>query len=308
MRIYVAGKYGMVGSALSNHAKGKGNVVLGKPSRELDFRDRAAVFTELMGTNPDCLVIAAARVGGIGANIQNPVKYLSENLQIFLNLIDAAHAAEIPNLIFIASSCMYPKNSLEPIDETQLLAGKFEETNEPYSMSKMTALKLVEVYAKQYNRNWSTVIPTNLYGPRDNFHQEESHVLPSLMSRIHQAKISQNPIVEIWGDGSPRREFLHVDDLARALLDVMEYSKTAQNINVGSGNEITIARLAEKLAKVINYEGKLEFNRVKPNGIQSKLLDSNKIRDFGWSPKVNFDEGLLQTYKWYLESLSEVKS
>ena len=292
----------MVGSALKNLASSQGHEVFGKSSSELDFRERYLTFSELGKIKPDCIIIAAAKVGGIGANIENPVKFLSQNLQISINLIDAAFEAQVPKLIYVASSCMYPKNSLEPINEDQLLTGKFEETNEPYSVAKMASLKLVETYARQYSLNWSTVIPTNLYGPRDNFNEKESHVLPSLLARIHSAKARKLPFVEIWGDGTPRREFLFVEDMARALMKILNSNLESQSINIGSGSETTISELVIKLVDLIGYDGQIIYDNKKPKGIQSKFLDSTKVRALGWSPEVGLDEGLMRTYDWYKTS------
>ena len=293
----------MVGSALKSLATSQGHEIFGKSSSELDYRNRDTTFVELGKVKPDCIIIAAAKVGGIGANIENPVKFLSQNLQISMNLIDAAFEAQIPKLIYVASSCMYPRNSIEPINEDQLLSGKFEETNEPYSVAKMASLKLVETYARQYGLNWSTVIPTNLYGPKDNFNENDSHVLPSLLARIHSAKTLKKPSVEIWGNGTPRREFLFVEDMARALMSILDNNLKPQSINIGSGTETTISELVVKLVDLIGYEGRIIYNTDKPNGIQSKLLDSSKVRALGWSPDIGLDEGLMSTYDWYKTSI-----
>ena len=222
MRIYVAGIKGMVGSAIALEARAQGHEVIGKTSKELDLTDRLAVFKEIQEVRPDCLIIAAAKVGGIGANSSLPVDFLSINLQIQTNLMDAAHAADIQRVLFLGSSCVYPKHSPQPMSELSLLTGELESTNAPYAIAKIAGLKLIEAYRVQYNHHWISAMPTNLYGPRDNFELETAHVLPALINRFHNAKITSSKFVEIWGDGTPLREFLHVNDLAKACLILLD--------------------------------------------------------------------------------------
>jgi GDP-L-fucose synthase len=300
MRIYVAGISGMVGSALALEAKAQGHEVLGKPSSKLDFTDRKETFKELEDSRPDALVIAAAKVGGIGANSSMPVDFLSVNLQIQTNLLDAAHAAKIDKVLFLGSSCIYPKHAPQPIPESALLTGTLEPTNEPYAIAKIAGLKLVEAYKRQFGHRWISVMPTNMYGPRDNFNLESAHVLPAFIHRFHNAKVSGFNEVEIWGDGSPLREFLHVSDLARACLILLNQYNDSAAINIGSGQEISIEQLAELISKVVGYSGGIVFNETRPNGTPRKFLDSSKIAQFEWAPQVTLEEGIVSTYDWFL--------
>jgi GDP-L-fucose synthase len=282
MRIYIAGINGMVGSAIAEEAKKQGHEVLGRNSKELDLTDRNAVFTELTATKPDALVIAAAKVGGIGANSNFPVDFLSVNLQIQTNLLDGAHAADIEKVLFLGSSCIYPKFAPQPIPESALLTGALEPTNEPYAIAKIAGLKLVEAYRKQYGHSWISAMPTNLYGPRDNFDLETAHVLPALLHRFHNAKSKGLPEVTIWGDGTPLREFLHVQDLALASLALLDKYDSSVAINVGSGEEVSILELAQKIAQVVGFEGEINFDKSKPNGTPRKLLDTSSLKNLGW--------------------------
>ncbi len=290
----------MVGSAIAEEARSHQLEVIGKSSKELDFLDRKATFGELQQIKPTYLIIAAAKVGGIGANAKFPVDFLSLNLQIQTNLLDAANAAGISKVLFLGSSCIYPKFASQPISEEYLLSGELESTNEPYAIAKIAGLKLVEAYRNQFSRNWISAMPTNLYGPKDNFDLENAHVLPALIHRIHEAKIQKIPSVKIWGDGSPLREFLHSKDLARACLLLLEKYDDIQPINIGSGDEISIGDLASKIASIIEYEGKLKFDLSKPNGTPRKLLNSRKLKDLGWSSQISLDEGIRSTYDWFL--------
>lgn len=300
MRIYVAGIGGMVGSAFALEAQAQGHQVLGKPSSKLNFTDRKNTFIELEASKPDALVIAAAKVGGIGANSSMPVDFLSINLQIQTNLLDAAHKANIKRLLFLGSSCIYPKLAAQPISESALLTGTLEPTNEPYAIAKIAGLKLVEAYKRQYGHRWISAMPTNMYGPRDNFNLESAHVLPALIHRFHNAKTSGSNEVEIWGDGSPLREFLHVSDLARACLILLDQYDDSVAINIGSGQEISIEKLANLISKVVGYLGEIVFNKTRPNGTPRKLLDSSKIAQLGWAPQVTLEEGIISTYDWFL--------
>lgn len=308
MRIYIAGINGMVGSAVAEKAVEQGHVVIGKSSKELDLTNRAAVFAELTAMKPDALIIAAAKVGGIGANAIFPVDFLSANLQIQTNLLDAAHAANIKRVLFLGSSCVYPKFAPQPIPESALLTGELEPTNEPYALAKIAGLKLVEAYRKQYGHKWISAMPTNLYGPRDNFDLESAHVLPALIHRFHSAKVRDLPKVEIWGDGSPLREFLHVADLASACLLLLNEYNDALAINIGSGEEISILELAKSIAVVVGFEGAIDFDKNKPIGTPRKLLDTHFLNQLGWKSQINLNDGLISTYAWFLNNKTKGSS
>jgi len=302
MRLYIAGINGMVGSAIAEEAKKQGNEVLGKSSKELDLTNREAVFAEMKSVKPDALVIAAAKVGGIGANSTFPVDFLSVNLQIQTNLLDAAHAADIDRVLFLGSSCIYPKFAPQPIPESALLTGELEPTNEPYAIAKIAGLKLVEAYRKQYGHKWISAMPTNLYGPRDNFDLESAHVLPALIHRFHNAKVNDLAEVAIWGDGTPLREFLHVEDLASACLMLLEEYDGSVAVNVGSGEEVTILELAKSISKVVGYEGKISFDSAKPNGTPRKLISTKKLNNLGWNSRIDLKSGLASTYDWFINN------
>ena len=301
MRLYIAGINGMVGSALALEAKAQGFEVIGKSSKELDLTDRKVVFEEIQSNKPDALIIAAAKVGGIGANSAMPVDFLSINLQIQTNLLDAAHKANINKVLFLGSSCIYPKFTPQPITESALLTGELEPTNESYAIAKIAGLKLVEAYRRQFGHHWISAMPTNLFGPKDNFDLETAHVLPALIHRFHDAKVSNASRVEIWGDGSPLREFLYVGDLARACLVLLKRYDDSVAINIGTGQEISIEQLAKLISKVVDYSGEIVFNESRPNGTPRKLLDSSKIAQLGWSPQVKLEDGIVSTYDWFLE-------
>jgi GDP-L-fucose synthase len=302
MRLYIAGINGMVGSAIAEEAKKKGHEVLGKSSKELDLTNREAVFAEMKSVKPDALVIAAAKVGGIGANSNFPVDFLSVNLQIQTNLLDAAHTANIERVLFLGSSCIYPKFAPQPIPESALLTGELEPTNEPYAIAKIAGLKLVEAYRKQYGHKWISAMPTNLYGPRDNFDLESAHVLPALIHKFHNAKVHNLPEVAIWGDGTPLREFLHVEDLASACLMLLKEYDGSVAINVGSGEEVTILELAKSISKVVGYEGEISFDSAKPKGTPRKLISTRKLNNLGWKSRIDLKSGVTSTYDWFLNN------
>lgn len=302
MRIYIAGINGMVGSAIAEEALAQGHEVLGKSSKELDLTQRELVFAELEKEKPDALVIAAAKVGGIGANSAFPVDFLSVNLQIQTNLLDAAHAANIQRVLFLGSSCIYPKFAPQPIPESALLTGELEPTNEPYALAKIAGLKLVEAYRKQYGHKWISAMPTNLYGPRDNFDLENAHVLPALIHRFHNAKINNLLEVTIWGDGTPLREFLHVSDLARACLLLLDKYDDSVAINIGSGYEVSILDLAENIAEVVGFDGNIHFDDTRPNGTPRKLLSSKLLNNLEWKAQFDLKDGLASTYTWFLNN------
>jgi GDP-L-fucose synthase len=302
MRLYIAGINGMVGSAVAEEAKKQGHEILGKSSKELDLTNREAVFAEMKSVKPDALVIAAAKVGGIGANSTFPVDFLSVNLQIQTNLLDAAHAADIERVLFLGSSCIYPKFAPQPIPESALLTGELEPTNEPYAIAKIAGLKLVEAYRKQYGHKWISAMPTNLYGPRDNFDLESAHALPALIHRFHNAKVNNLTEVAIWGDGYPMREFLYVEDLAKACLKLMADYDDSVAINIGSSQELSITDLAKTIADVIGYKGKIVLDSSKPNGTPRKLLNSGKIHLLGWEAQIDLRNGIEKTYDWFINN------
>ena len=308
MRIYIAGINGMVGSAISEEATKQGHEVIGKSSKELDLTNRDAVFAEMKSVKPDALIIAAAKVGGIGANSTFPVDFLSVNLQIQTNLLDAAHAADIERVLFLGSSCIYPKFAPQPIPESALLTGELEPTNEPYALAKIAGLKLVEAYRKQYGRKWISAMPTNLYGPRDNFDLESAHVLPALIHRFHNAKVKELSEVTIWGDGTPLREFLHVEDLASACLMLLDKYDGSVAINIGSGQESSILELAQSIARVVGFEGAIVLDKTKPNGTPRKLLDSHFLNNLGWKSQIDLKDGLTSTYAWFLNNKAKGSS
>ena len=308
MRIYVAGINGMVGSSIALEARAQGHEVIGKSSRELDFTNRTAAFNELKEIKPDILIIAAAKVGGIGANSSLPVDFLSINLQIQTNLLDGAHVAEIKKVLFLGSSCIYPKLAHQPIHESALLNGPLEPTNEQYAIAKIAGLKLVEAYRRQFGHHWINAMPSNLYGPRDNFNLETAHVLPSLIHRFHNAKVNRDKKVEVWGDGTPLREFLYVDDLAKACLMLLSNYDDSMAINVGSGQEISIGSLATLVSKIVGFPGEIIFNTDRPNGTPRKLLDSTRIADLGWKSQVSLEGGIALTYNWFLENHTKDKN
>jgi GDP-L-fucose synthase len=292
----------MVGSRIAAEAKEIGIEVIGKSSGQLDLRNRELVFSELMRVRPDSVIIAAAKVGGIGANSKHPVAFLSENLQIQTNLLDAAHNADIKNLLFLGSSCIYPRLAPQPISEDALLTGPLEETNEAYAIAKIAGVKLVQSYRKEYGRNWISAMPTNLYGPNDNFNLQHSHVLPSLLRKFHEAKISSSASVLIWGDGRPLREFLHVSDMARACLKLITTPEAPEIVNIGSGEEVSITELAKLIATVVGFQGKISYDLTQPNGTPRKLLDSRRMLSLGWKPKISLVDGIISTYNDYVKN------
>jgi GDP-L-fucose synthase len=301
MRIYVAGHRGLVGSAIVRAIEsGTENSWIGKTHAELDLLDRKAVFEYVAAENPDAMIIAAAKVGGIHANSTYPVQFLSENLQIETNLMDAAHAAGIKKLLFLGSSCVYPKLAGQPIREEYLLTGELEKTNEAYALAKISGLKLVQAYRKQYGHSWISAMPTNMYGPGDNFDLENSHVLPALIRKFHDAKTRGDKSVTVWGTGSPRREFLHSYDLASACLFLLENYDDEIPINVGTGVDISIKDLAVLIGKKVGFSGQIEWDTSKPDGTPRKLLDVSRLSKLGWKPQILLDEGLEATYLEFL--------
>jgi len=298
----------MVGSAIALEAKMQGHEVIGKSSVELDLTNRNDTFQELISTKPDYLIIAAAKVGGIGANSTMPVDFLSVNLQIQTNLIDGAYAAGVGRVLFLGSSCIYPKFASQPISESALLTGELEPTNAPYAIAKIAGLKLIEAYRLQFGQRWISAMPPNLYGPRDNFNLETAHVLPALIHRFHNAKIAGASEVIIWGDGTPMREFLHVEDLARACLMLLNNYDKSVAINIGSGQEISVAKLATMISEIVGFTGGIAFNKDRPNGHPRKLLDSGKISKLGWKPRISLEDGIALTYTWFVKHEKKEKN
>jgi GDP-L-fucose synthase len=296
LKIYVAGHRGLVGSAIvRNIEEHTSHSWVGRTRSELNLLDRQAVFNFLSDEKPDAVIIAAAKVGGIQANKSYPVEFLSENLQIETNLIDGSHAAGIEKLLFLGSSCIYPKLAGQPIKEEYLLTGELEKTNEAYAISKIAGLKLVEAYRKQYGRSWISVMPTNVYGPGDNYDLENSHVLPALIRKFNDAKDQGLPSVTLWGSGTPKREFIYSDDLASACLFLLENYDDDVAINVGSGKDISILELAYTIQEAVGFEGEVIWDKSRPDGTPRKLLDIQRILDLGWSPKVSLKEGISLT-------------
>ena len=302
-KIYIAGHRGLVGSALTRAIDLCEDIEwVGKGRENLDLLDRKAVFEFLAAEKPDAVIVAAARVGGIMANSTFPVEFLSENLRIMTNLLDGSHSADIDRLLFLGSSCIYPRMSPQPIKEDYLLTGALEPTNEAYALAKISGLKLVQAYRKQFGRNWISVMPTNLYGPGDNFDLESSHVLPAMIRKFHDAKVNNRSSVELWGTGSPMREFLHVDDLADACLFLLEKYNEETPINVGTGTDVTIKELAELVKVAVKFPGQILWDASKPDGTPRKLLDVNRIRGLGWEHRVSLLNGLDSTYADYLSN------
>jgi GDP-L-fucose synthase len=300
MKIYVAGHNGLVGSSIVRAIdSGSKHTWIGKTRAELDLLDRESVFDFLDSEKPDAVIIAAGRVGGIHANSTYPVEFLSENLQIESNLMDAAHAAGIKKLLFLGSSCVYPKLAQQPIKEEYLLTGELEKTNEAYALAKISGLKLVQAYRSQYGHKWISAMPTNMYGPGDNFDLENSHVLPALIRKFHDAKTRGDSSVTLWGTGSPKREFLHADDLGRACLFLLENYDDDIAINVGFGEDIPIRELAELISEIVGFDGVIIWDESKPDGTPRKLLDVSRISALGWKPTIGLEDGIKTTYQWF---------
>jgi GDP-L-fucose synthase len=305
----VAGHRGLVGGAVWRSLLTKGFTnLIGWSSKELDLCDRTSTLEAVAGAKPDVIIMAAAKVGGIGANNDFPVEFLTDNIRIQANVFEAANKANVDRLMFLGSSCIYPKFAEQPIREDSLLTGPLEPTNDAYAIAKIAGVLHVQGYRREYDRNWFSVMPTNLYGPGDNFDLETSHVLPAMIRKFHDAKISGSEEVVLWGDGSPLREFLHVDDLANACIYLLESYNGKEPINVGYGTDISIMALASMIAERVGFQGKVVWDASKPNGTPRKLLDSSRIRSLGWSPKFSLMEGIKDTYDWYVNATRESNS
>ena len=301
-KIWVAGHRGMVGSAVVRRLKSEKCEILSAGRNVVDLLDQAAVHAWMAASRPDCIVVAAAKVGGIQANSSAPVDFLHKNLTIQSNIFEAAHRNNVERLLFLGSSCIYPKLAQQPISEASLLTGALEPTNEWYAIAKIAGIKLCQAYRRQYDRDWISAMPTNLYGPGDNYDLETSHVLPALLRKFHEAKINGTKEVVVWGSGSPLREFLHCDDLADALVFLLKRYSEYDHINVGSGREVTIRELAQTIAKVVKSDAALVFDSTKPDGTPRKLMDSTRLHKLGWNNTRTLEEGIASTYHHWLNT------
>ena len=308
-KVYVAGHRGMVGSAIVRalQAQGFGNVVT-RTSAELDLRNQAAVNAFFAEEEPDYVFLAAAKVGGILANDTYPADFIYDNLVIETNIIHAAFRQRAKKLLFLGSTCIYPKLAPQPLKEEYLLSGPLESTNEWYAVAKIAGIKLCQAYRKQHGCDFISAMPTNLYGPGDNYDLEKSHVIPAMLRKMHEARVGGADRVTLWGSGTPLREFLHVDDLADALLFLMASYSGESHVNVGVGNDLTIRELAEMMRDVVGFQGELVFDRSKPDGTPRKLVDTTLINRLGWHAKINLKQGLEEAYSWYIENLASART
>jgi GDP-L-fucose synthase len=299
-KIFVAGHLGMLGSAMMRRLRAEGfsNIVT-RDRSELDLADESAVAKFLAAERPTIVIVAAARVGGIKANNDFPVEFLLENLGIQNNVIRSAYESGVRKLLFVGSACIYPKFAPQPIPETSLLDGPLEPTNEAYAIAKIAGIKLCQAYSREYGANFISAMPTNLYGPNDNFDLETSHVLPALMRKAHEAKVRKDQKLIVWGTGKPRREFLHVDDLASACVLILEKYDSPEIINLGCGEDISIRELAELICDVVGFDGELAWDTTKPDGTPRRLLDVTKLRALGWKPAIPLRDGIARTYEWF---------
>jgi GDP-L-fucose synthase len=310
-KIYLAGHNGMVGSAIHRKLFEKGFVnIVTRSSSELDLSNQQDTHNFLQEEKPDYVLIAAAKVGGIHANDSYPAEFIYQNLMIEANLIHGSYLARVNKLLFLGSSCIYPKESKQPIKEEYLLSNYLESTNEPYAIAKIAGIKLCESYNRRYGTDYRSIMPTNLYGPNDNFHSKNSHVIPALIKRFHEAKVKNKPFVEVWGSGKPMREFLHVDDMASASIYIMslnkkllekEISPMLSHINIGTGKDITIKDVTKIIKEVVGFDGEVVFNTKMPDGTKRKLLDVSKIENLGWKHTITLKDGLKETYEWFLK-------
>ncbi len=299
-RIYVAGHAGMVGSALVRALQGRPHsAIISRSRSELDLCDQAATREFMADERPDVVILAAARVGGIHANNTYPAEFIYENLAAAQNVIDAAYRAGVEQLLFLGSSCIYPRDAAQPMREDCLLSGPLEPTNEPYAIAKIAGLKLCQYYRKQYGVLFHSAMPTNLYGPGDNYHPQNSHVLPALIRRFHEAKLRQSPEVVVWGSGSPMREFLHVDDLAAGLVHLLGLETPPDWVNIGYGSDVSIRSVAETIKSVVGYEGELTWDRSKLDGTPRKLMDSSRMLATGWEPRIALEDGIRDAYSHF---------
>lgn len=302
-KIYIAGHRGLVGSALLRRLQNDGfNNLLVKTREELDLKNQAAVFEFFKTEKPEYVFLAAAKVGGILANRDNPAEFIYENLQIQNNIIEGSRRSGVTKLLFLGSSCIYPKDCPQPIKEEYLLSGYLEPTNDAYAIAKIAGIKMCQSYNKQYGTNYISVMPTNLYGPNDNFDLNSSHVLPALIRKFHEAKENNLPDVQVWGTGSPMREFLHVDDLADACLFLMNNYNDSGIVNIGTGKDVSIKELAETIKEIIGFNGGIVWDTTKPDGTLRKVLDVSKLNNLGWEARIELKQGIKEIYTWYLEN------
>lgn len=307
MKLFITGHRGMVGAALLREAEAlrSGDELVLRTRKELDLTDQRAVFDFLASEEPDQVIVAAAKVGGIHANDTYPAEFLYENLAIAANLVHGSYLAGVKRLLFLGSSCIYPKAAPQPMPESSLLSSPLEPTNEAYAVAKIVGLKLCQHYRAQYGVMFHSAMPTNLYGPGDNYHSENSHVIPALLRRFHEAKEGGDEEVVIWGSGTPKREFLHVNDLAKACFHLLESEDPCDWINVGSGREVSILELATAIARTVGYAGQIKTDPSKPDGTPRKLMDASQLRASGWQPTISLEEGLRETYQCFLLELEE---
>jgi len=305
MTIVVAGATGLAGSAIVRAYEKSGEQVIGINRSVCDLLDREATINFIKKAKPTIVVDAAAKVGGIGANNAYPVEFLADNLRIQSNLMEAAHAADVEKFIFLGSSCIYPRDCVQPIKEEYLLTGPLEETNSAYAIAKIAGIELIKSFRKEYGRKWISLMPTNLYGPRDNFELQGSHVLPAFIRRFVEAKESGRAKETLWGTGAPMREFLHVDDLASAVVMAGQKYDSAQHINVGSGEDLTIKALAELVAELAGFKGEIAWDSSKPDGTPRKVLDVSKVKSLGWEPAISLRDGIASTIEWYIDATAK---
>ena len=304
-KIFVAGHRGLVGSAIVRNLQSKGyNNIVTRTHAELDLKDQAGVFEFFEKEKPDVVVLAAAKVGGINANNTAPAEFAYENMQIQCNVIHAAHVNKVKKLLFLGSTCIYPRMAPQPIPEDALLTGPLEETNEAYAIAKISGLEMCKFYKRQYGDDFISCMPTNLYGPYDNYDLSGSHVMPAMIRKFHEAKMGNEPSVELWGTGSPLREFLYVDDMADACVFLLENYSGEQHVNIGTGKELTIKELAETVKKTVGFEGEIIWNKDMPDGTPRKLTDVRKLHDLGWHHKVELEEGVKLAYDWFKDNIA----
>ena len=299
MTILVAGATGLAGSGILRGFERAGKTAVGISSKDVNLLDRKKTFEFIQELKPTLIIDAAARVGGIGANDAFPVNFISENLQIQCNLMDAAHAAKVERFVFLGSSCIYPKFATQPINEKSLLTGELEESNSAYAIAKIAGIELIKSYRKQFGHNWISLMPTNLYGPYDNFDLENSHVLPALIRKLINAKNTKSDTVTLWGSGTPLRDFMHVDDLSEAVIFCSEKFNENEHINIGSGQEISINNLAVLISNIVGFTGKIEWDKSRLDGTPRKVLDVSKLEAYGWTPKISLENGIRDTVNWY---------
>jgi GDP-L-fucose synthase len=305
MTIVVAGASGLAGSAIVRAYEKAGAKVIGISTSVCDLLDREATFEFIKKTKPSVVVDAAAKVGGIGANNSFPVEFLADNLRIQNNLMEAAHAADVEKFIFLGSSCIYPRDCPQPIKEEYLLTGPLEQTNSAYAIAKIAGIELIKSFRKEYGRKWISLMPTNLYGPNDNFELQASHVLPAFIRRFVEAKAQARATETLWGTGAPQREFLHVDDLAQAVLLLSNSYDSSEHLNIGSGQDLTIKELAEMVAELTGFGGQIAWDSSKPDGTPRKVMDVSKVKNLGWAPKISLRDGIDSTIKWYIEATAK---